>query len=184
LKTLLGQKRDVIVRGWVRAALEIYPAGMVAFYGKEKNSFANPVGTVITAGIEGLFDALVTDAPPGEFVPHLDRILQVRCVQDFPPSQAIWFIFALKGVIRDVLAGELKDAAALRGLIVFESRIDRMAACAFDVYAGYQKKIAEIRVNEIKNRVSTLSRMSKISYGDPEVDPEQKGGPIDKVRCK
>jgi len=26
--------------------------------------------------------------------------------------------------------------------------------------------------------------MSKISYGDPEVDPEQKGGPIDGVRCK
>lgn len=184
MKTLLGQNRDGIIRGWVRAALEIYPSGMVAFYGKEKNSFANPVGTAITAGIEGLFDALVTDAPPGEFVPHLDRILQVRCVQDFPPSQAIWFIFALKGVLRDVLAGELKDAAALRGLIVFESRIDRMAACAFDVYAGYQKKIAEIRVNEIRNRVSTLSRMSKIRYGDPEVDPEQKGGPIDKVRCE
>lgn len=174
----------MIVRGWVRTALEIYPAGTVAFYGKEKDSFANPVGAAITAGIEGLFDALVMDAPPGEFVPHLDRILQVRCVQDFPPSQAIWFIFALKVVIRDVLAGELKDAAALRGLIVFESRIDRMAACAFDVYAGYQKKIAEIRVNEIKSQVSTLSKMSNIRYGDPEVDPEQKGGPIDRVRCE
>jgi len=108
----------------------------------------------------------------------------VRCVQGLPPSRATRFIFALKGIIRDALAGELKDAAALRGLIVFESRIDRMAACAFDVYAGYQKKIAEIRVNEIKNRVSTLSRMSKIRYGDPEVDPEQKGGPIDGGRCE
>lgn len=72
------------MRGWVQAALEIYPADVVAFYGKEKNSFANPVGAATTAGIEGLFDALVTDAPPGEFVPHLDRILQVRCVQGFP----------------------------------------------------------------------------------------------------
>jgi hypothetical protein len=184
LKTLLRQNRDGIVRGWVQAALEIYPADVVAFYGKEKNSFANPVGAATTAGIEGLFDALVADAPPGEFVPHLDRILQVRCVQGFPPSKATWFIFALKGVLRDALAGELKDAAALRGLIAFESRIDRMAACAFDVYAGYQKKIAEIRVNEIKNRVSTLSRMSKIRYGGPEVDPEQKGGPIDGDRCE
>jgi len=181
---MLSQKRDGIVRGWVQAALEIYPADVVTFYGKEKNAFANPVGAATTAGIEGLFDALVTDALAGEFVPHLDRILQVRCVQGFPPSQAIWFIFALKGVLRDALAGELKDAAALRGLIVFESRIDRMAACAFDVYAGYQKKIAEIRVNEIRNRVSTLSRMSKIRYGDPEVDPEQKGGSIDRVRCE
>ena len=172
------------MRGWIQAALAIYPANMGTFYGKEKDSFANPVGAATTAGIEGLFDALVTDAPPSEFVPHLDRILQVRCVQGFPPSQAIWFVFALKGVIRDALAGELKDTAALRGLIAFESRIDRMAACAFDVYAGYQKKIAEIRVNEIKDRVSTLSRMSKIGYGDPEVDPEQKGGPIDKVRSK
>jgi hypothetical protein len=184
LETLLKQKRDGIVRRWVQAALEIYPTDAGAFYGKEKNSFDNPVGSATTAGIEGLFDALVKDALPGEFVPHLDRILQVRCVQGFPPSQAIWFLFALKGVIRDALAGELKDTAALRDLIVFESRIDRMAACAFDVYAGYQKKIAEIRVNEIKGRVSTLSRMSKIRYGDPEVDPEQKSGPIDTVRRK
>ena len=102
------------MRGWVQAALEIYPADVVGFYGKEKNSFANPVGAATAEGIEGLFDALVADAPPGEFVPHLDRILQVRCVQGFPPSQATWFIFALKGVIRDALAGELKDAAALR----------------------------------------------------------------------
>ena len=172
------------MRGWFQAALEIYPADVVGFYGKEKNSFANPVGAATAEGIEGLFDALVADAPPGEYVPHLDRILQVRCIQGFPPSRAIWFIFALKGVIRDALAGELKDTAALRGLIAFESRIDRMAACAFDVYAGYQKKIAEIRVNEIRNRVSTLSRMSKIRYGEPEVDPEQKDGPNDGVRSE
>ena len=184
MKTLLRQKRDGIVRGWVQAALEIYPADVVGFYGKEKNAFANPVGAATTAGIEGLFDALVTDAPPGEFLPHLDRILQVRCIQGFPPSQAIWFIFALKGVIRNALAGELTDTGALRGLIAFESGIDRMAACAFDVYAAYQKKIAEIRVNEIKGRVSTLSRMSKIRYGDPEGDPEQKSGPIDRARRK
>jgi hypothetical protein len=184
LKTLLREKRDGIVRGWVQAALEIYPADVVGFYGKEKNSFANPVGAATTAGIEGLFDALVTDAPPGEFMPHLDRILQVRCIQGFPPSRAIWFIFALKGVIRNALAGELTDADALRGLIAFESGIDRMAACAFDVYAGYQKKIAEIRVNEIKGRVSTLSRMSRICDGEPEVDPEQKNGPIERARRK
>jgi hypothetical protein len=184
LETLLRRKRDGIVRGWVQAALAIYPADVGAFYGKEKNSFANPVGSATTAGIEGLFDALVTDAPPGEFAPHLDRILQVRCVQGFPPSQAIWFLFALKGVLRNALAGELTDAAALRGLIVFESRIDRMAAFAFDVYAGYQKKIAEIRVNEIKGRVSTLSKMSKIRYDDPEGNPDQKDGPIDTVLPK
>jgi hypothetical protein len=184
LETLLRQKRDGIVRGWIQAALEIYPADVVAFYGKEKNAFSNPVGSATTSCIQGLFDALVTDAPPGEFVPHLDRILQVRCVQGFLPSRAIWFIFALKGILRNALAKELTDAAALRDLFVFESRIDRMAACAFDIYAGYQKKIAEIRVNEIKGRVSTLSRMSKIRYGDPEFDPEQKDGPIDTVLPK
>lgn len=172
------------MRGWFQAALEIYPADVVGFYGKEKNSFANPVGAATTSGIEGLFDALVMDAPPGEFMPHLDRILQVRCIQGFPPSQAIWFIFALKGVIRNALAGELTDTDALRGLIAFESGIDRMAACAFDVYAGYQKKIAEIRVNEIKGRVSTLSRMSRICDGEPEVDPEQKNGPTERARRK
>ena len=172
------------MRGWVQAALEIYPADVVAFYGKEKNSFANPVGAATTAGIEGLFDALVADAPPGEVVPHLDRILQVRCVQGFPPSQATWFIFALKGGLRDALAGELKDAAALRGLIVFESRIDRMAACAFDVYAGYQKKIAEIRVNEIKDRVSTQTEISNIGYVDIALHPGKMVCPIHRFQKK
>ena len=179
LKTLLGRKRDEIVRSWFRAALDIYPENMVPFYEKEKDPFANPVGTAISGGIEGLFDALVSEAPPGAYLPYLDRILQVRCVQDIPASRAIWFIFALKGVIRNALADELAHPAAVGGLLVIESGIDRMAACAFDVYAGYRTKIAEIRVNEIRSRVSTLARMSKIRYGGPEIDPERKDGPIE-----
>jgi hypothetical protein len=171
----LRQRRADIVEGWLRATLGAYPGGAVSFYENEKDPFANPVGASVRASIGPLFDALLADTPPSGYAADLDRIIRVRCVQDMPPSQAVWFVFLLKGVVRDAL-GASAGAAASGDLAAFEARIDRMAACAFDIYAGYARKIADIRVREMKDSVAALLRMSRIAGGAGSECAEQEAG--------
>ena len=175
----MKEKRAEIVDGWIRAALGMYPADAAAFYEKAKDPFANPVGASVRAALGPLFDALLSDAPLREYTPHLDHVIRVRCVQDVPASQAVGFVFLLKGILREVLASQVADARALTALMVLDARIDRMAACAFDVYVMHVRKIADIRVREMRDSVATLMRMSKIAGAPDEAgaDAGQGRGP-------
>ena len=55
----------------------------------------------------------------------------------------------------------------------FESRIDKLAFLAFDIYMKCREKVYEIRVNEIKsereNAIKLLERAS-LMYVKPEVE--------------
>jgi hypothetical protein len=176
LEDLTREKRTEIVDGWIRAALGVYPADSAAFYEKGKDPFANPVGASVRDALGPLFDALVSDAPLQAYAPHLDRIIRVRCVQEVSPSQAVGFVFLLKGVLREALVPPGADAKLLTSLMALDARIDRMAACAFDVYAMYVRKIADIKVREMRDSVATLRRMSRLSGGiDDAGDDEGQG---------
>ena len=173
LEGLQSAKKAEIVDAWIREALTMYSSDTAAFYENGKDPFANPVGASVRDALGPLFDAFASEAPLQDYTPHLDRIIRVRTVQDVPASHAVGFVFLLKGVLRKVLASQLTDARALMDLMVLDARIDRMAACAFDVYTVHLRKIADIRVREMKASVAMISRMSKIASGTVEVDEEQ-----------
>lgn len=175
LEELQREKRAEIVDAWIRATLAIYPADTAAFYENGKDPFANPVGASVRDALGPLYDAFVSDAPLQEYAPHLDRIIKVRCVQDMPASQAVGFVFLLKEILRKQLATQPEDAETLHDFMAIGARIDRMAACAFDVYAAYLRKIADLRVREMKASVATLMRMSKITGGGADEADEMQG---------
>lgn len=163
---LLKERRAEIVGAWERATLGTYAPDAADFFEREKDAFANPVGASVRASIGPLFDALVSDSAPEEYARHLDALIRIRSVQGHSASWAVSFVFLLKGVIREALADRPADALSLSALMAFESRIDRMAACAFDSYVENVRRIAEIRVTEMKNSVATLLRMSALSTQD------------------
>jgi len=90
----------------------------------------------------------------------LDRIISIRSIQDLLPSGAIAFIFLLKTAIRRELEREILKKGIPGELLELESRIDGLALLSFDVYMKRREKLYKIRVNEVKNRVSGLLRMS------------------------
>ena len=163
LENLQREKRAEIVDAWVRAALAVYPTDTAALFERGKDPFANPVGASVRDALGPLFDAFVSDTPVQEYVPHLDRIIKVRCVQDVPPSQAVGFIFLLKEILGKALAPQPGETRALEQFQALDARIDRMAACGFDVYAACMRKMADIRVREMKASVATIMRMSKLA---------------------
>jgi hypothetical protein len=152
LRDSLTRKRSSIVEKWFEAIIETYPDDTSKFLKKEKDPFANPVRSTILQGIEGVYDALLEEEGqnPEALNDFLDKVIRIRAVQDFSPSQALAFVFSLKEAIRKVLGKEIRENHLQDQVLLLDSRIDGLALRAFDVYMGCREQVYELRVNEVK----------------------------------
>ncbi len=155
---MLADKKQEIVREWIRKTMEAYPAESLAVLNRNKNRFANPLSHTISENIDLLFQELLRGLDPEKIAPILDNIIRIRAVQDFAPSQGICFIFDLKGVIRDVLKKEVEESGIARELFKIEKQIDQLALFAFDIYVSCREKLYQIQANENKNQTHMLIR--------------------------
>ena len=99
-------------------------------------------------------------------------MLRLKALQDATPSRALAFIFVLKSVIREELAQELQDPASAAEMTELESRLDGLALLGFDAYMQRREKLCDVKVSEVKRKVSTLLR--RLGMGD-EYFEEQSG---------
>jgi hypothetical protein len=152
LRDSLSRKRASIVERWFDRIIETYPEDTSKFLKKEKDPFANPVRNTILQGIEGVYNALLEEEGhnPEALNDFLDKVIRIRAVQEFSPSQALAFVFSLKEVIREVLGKEIRENHLQDQLLLIETRIDALALRAFDVYVGCREEVFELRVNEVK----------------------------------
>jgi hypothetical protein len=158
LNDLLTQKKSILIEKWLGVIFQSYPPETAIFLKKEKDRFDNPMGYQFSQGIKDLFDALLQEMETEKVLLFLDEIIGIRALQNFTPGQALAFIFLLKNVIREELAKELRDGVLAAELLELESRIDGLALLGFGVYTKRREKLNEIRINEMKNRVSGLMR--------------------------
>ena len=169
LDRLLLQKKAVIVERWRLLILDTYPADSSRLFKQEKDRFANPIGSIISAGIETLYDELVGEMNPQKLFNCLDSIIRVRAVQDFSPSDTIAFILLLKRVVREELGGEIKERRLFEEILEFESRIDDMMLLTLDVYMKCREQIHEIRIKELKKeRDGVLRLLARTNSKDEE----------------
>lgn len=178
LENLLSQKRSAILQRWYDLILETYPADTANFLREQKNQFANPVGHIILQGVDGFYEELLKGDDFKSISLFLDNIIRIRAVQDFTPSQAISFIFLLKKVIREELEREVSENQLSESLLLFESRIDKLALLSFDIYTKCREKIYELKVNELKNSMSRLLQRANLIYEIQEQEQDLKGNDI------
>ncbi|MBW1720542.1 MAG: RsbRD N-terminal domain-containing protein [Deltaproteobacteria bacterium] len=158
LDELIGRKRPAIQSEWADLTLETYPSDSRRFLKKQKDPFANPVGTTISKEIEYLLEEFLKGGEEDRITPILDRIIRIRAVQDFTPSQAVAFVYLLKKIIRTHLEKDIREYRLYDELAEIEARIDRLALLAFDVYMKCREKLYELRANQASQRVSRLLR--------------------------
>lgn len=173
LLDLLRKSRATVLKRWLQLIVESYPPEAAEFLLHQSDQFLNPVGYAISSEIEAVYQQLLGEMDTEMLAKSLDGIVRVRAVQEFSPSQAVEFVFLLKRAIRQ----ELKDTAISprlhQELSELESRIDRMALLAFDLYMQCREKVFEIRARELRQRSGqVLERLSRI-YG--EVDQGVEG---------
>jgi hypothetical protein len=171
IEKLLSQHKSAVLKRWFDSVLETYPPETTALWKKEKDPFANPVGHTAQYALAGIFDELLKDGDVdhSKLTHFVDRIIRIRAIQDFAPSNAVRIIFHLKTLIREELAEESdENKASADDLTAFESKIDQLGLLAFDVYMACREKLYDIRLNEIKNRTQRLLQRANLLAEIPE----------------
>jgi hypothetical protein len=156
LNEVLASKREAVLERWFRAVLATYPEETARFLAGGADPFANPVGHTVRDGLARLYDRFLADVPAAELSSAIDGIVRIRAVQEFTPSAAVGFVYTLRGILREELAGAEIDPA---GRAALENGVDRLALVAFDVYMQCREKIFEIRVREIKESQLLAARL-------------------------
>ena len=149
-KGLLSQKKSGIVKKWIHLVANSYAPETSRLLLTKNDRFANPVGATISSQLGLLFDALISEASSEEISICLDKVIKVRAVQDFSPSEAVRFVIQLKQIIKEELKKELSKDTHAQELAEFELRIDGTALMAFDIYMSCREKIHQIKENEFR----------------------------------
>lgn len=163
-KEFLIEKKTSILHRWLHLILETYSGEASRFMGNEKDPFVNPVGSTIAGEIEALYGGLLRGEEMNRLSGHLDKIIQIRAVQDFSPSGAVAVIPLLKKAIRLEMERVGMTDASMAEWVDFESKIDQLTMTAFDIYTKYRERIYEVRMNEIKkDRDRTIKILERTS---------------------
>ncbi len=158
LLDLLAAKKAGLTDRWLHRLFESYPPETTRFMQGVKNRFDNPMGHQLSQGLARIVETFVQEMDRDQMLAALDDVIRVRALQDVAPSMALAFLFLLKNAIREELAPELKDGRFSDELQELDSRIDGMVLLGFDVYTQRREKLYEIRVSEVKQRVSGFLR--------------------------
>jgi len=166
---LMRQNEDAIVQRWLEGILATYPTESAAAFTRQKNQFANPVGHGLRVATRKIFDAMLDRSDAETIHESLHEIIKVRAIQQFSAAQAVGFVFQLRQAVRTELGTAPRDASFARELARFDEQIDRMALAAFDIFVKCREQVFELRVNEVKRRVSWV--MGKVNKCDADPEP-------------
>ena len=155
IESFLAPKKKAIIEKWIDQVLDTY--GSPDFFKKQKDRFANPIGSTISNGLQDLYVILVEERDLGEAAKPLEEVIKIRAVQDFSPSSAVSFVYLLKDILREELAKEKNREEVLSLLVVLDARIDRLALMTFDYYMDCRERLHQIRVNEVLSGRSALT---------------------------
>src|SRR5690606_22585591 len=90
-----------ILEKWFKLVLQEYPAETTRFWGNLQNIFTNPVGNSFYEGLQGVYEELLQEKTTDNLSLYLDKIIRIKAVQDLSPSQALYFLLLLKGLVRE-----------------------------------------------------------------------------------
>jgi len=173
IEEFLLQEKGAIFRKWFDAVVDTYPPETARMLRKESNQFANPVGHNTRVAMDGLYDEFLKGSGAEQMNPLLDKIIRIRAIQDFSPSQAVAFIFLLKRTIREALQPEIDEGGlSLTDLMELELRIDDMALLAFNIYMECREKLYEVRLTEFKSQSYRLMQRAGLLNEWNELGPD------------
>jgi len=155
LTEALHNNRHTIVDKWVAYTLATYQA--TDFLNKEKDRFANPIGSTIRTSLKTLFQLLLKGGDGAMYADPLTQLMHLRSVQEFTPSQAVAPLNAVKHITRDVLAADKQTKDLVNDLYDFEFAVDLAVLAAFDLYMQCREKVYRIRIAEIKSGSALLT---------------------------
>jgi hypothetical protein len=157
-ESTLAERKAELSQKWAELVLRTYPKETQKVWTRQKDRFQNPVGAAIIEATGELLDHLIEWQDADGMATSLDKLIRIRAVQDFTPSQAISFVFLLKKLLRDEFFRPMKKDGTLEDLLRFEAKVDNLAMMSFDIYSKSREEVFRFRVEEVKRAQSSLLR--------------------------
>jgi hypothetical protein len=175
MPTLANQKQALLEK-WLERTLATYPRQTLHFLHDEKDRFRNPVGHTLREGLATLLEEVTGEMDAARIRPALESIVRLRAVQDFTPSQAVGFIYLLREILDEELAGERsggftppwrgEPAPTSGGTWAVQRRIDELALLAFDLFMQCREEIFEIKAREARRQTYVAERLARFPRGE------------------
>lgn len=170
LAKVLRNNRKRIVEQWVDYTLSTYKSSR--FFRQEGDNFANPIGGVTKEALAELFLLLADNSEPETFVKPIEKIVRLRAIQDFAPSQAVSPFHAVKHITRDILAKDSKHSHLINELYDFEFAVDMAVLAAFDIYLDSRERLYKVRLEELHSgrNIYTDSKCPSLLLRDDQLE--------------
>lgn len=160
---VLKNKKRIILENWFEKIVAAYPPETRVVLKRVGEQFANPVGSVLYRGIEGLLQSLVDGGELVDMMPFIDEIIKIKAVYDSSPSRAVDYAFQLRQVIWDQALDEINDGTvAVAELVKLDIIIDNLTLASFEKYMKFQEQIYEVRATELRRRYHMLDRLASV----------------------
>ena len=170
LSEILEKRRSALLGRWVDVVVASYPEETARFLQSKKDRFQNPVGHTIKTELGAVYDLLAGGEPlEGEIGQFLDRLIRVRALQDFKPSAALGFIFALRWILREDLAEEIKDPDLAEQMLELEAQIEKLGLMAFDHFVACREKVCQLKADDMRNMYAAAIKRAGINLEPPDL---------------
>lgn len=173
----LEDKKALILKHWKSLFWDSFGEEAKRFFTKEVDRFQNPFGYRIDETFEGLINNLFGEFNWDEIDYFLDRLVQLRAIQEEKPSKALHLFIQLKKIIREKIGEEILKKFGIEEFLKLEDRINAMLIKSFDYFLKYKERLDKIRYEEWKRAHYLLLKRAGLVYdpmeGMPKIDTEE-----------
>jgi len=173
----LENKKEFILKKWKSTFWDSFGEESKRFFTKEVDRFQNPFGHRIDEAFGGLIKILFGEFNWEEANYYLNRLIQLRAVQETTPSKALNMFMQLKGIIREEIGDEILKKFGIEEFLKLEDRINAFIIRSFDFFIDYREKLNQLRYEEWKRAHFLLLKRAGLVYdpmeGMPKSEPEE-----------
>ncbi|MHC1700018.1 MAG: RsbRD N-terminal domain-containing protein [Humidesulfovibrio sp.] len=166
LEQRIAERSEELAGKWAELILGTYPPETQAVWKANRERFSNPVGHAIRTATSELIPLLLAWDDADAVALSLARLVKIRAVQDFAPSQALSFVFLFKKLLRQEYSQAQAERGAVDELLALEARVDNLAVIAFDLYVSARDQVQRMRVEEVKRAHTNIVRRANLMHSD------------------
>jgi len=164
MQEFLEEREGKILKKWKQLFWESFGEEAKKFFTREVDQFQNPFGYRVDESFEGLLRQIFGDFDWEQIGYHLDRLVQMRAVQEAEPSKGLFLFFQLKRVLREEVGEKIIKKFGAEEYLKLEDRINAILIKAFDFYMKYREKLYQLRYEEWKRNNYLLLKKAGVVF--------------------
>ena len=157
LSGFIEENLAVLSERWLEEITSTYHKDAVGFIKDKDDAIHNPLGHAIKEMVDTVLSCLIKGCDEQTLDSAMYRVIQMRAVQDFTPSDAVSFIVQL----RTLIAGLAREKQAGHEVVLEMDEISfGLMSRAFNMYSKCRETIGDIKVEELKRNLYMMLRKS------------------------